>query len=201
MWFLYLLSYLSLIIQICVIVLSVAAGLYYLAEFVEEYTVFSGKVIKVIIIVTFVIYGGLFIFEDLPTSMIVCGVISQILHIFVLRTFPFFIPMSIPFIGTIVFAIINHYLAFSYFTSVYYPFSEVLTYFTLCLWIVPFAFFVSLCANENVLPTIIEKRPLLSDDSDVVTNYFSRRGKRYGLLSFFNYAKESILPQRIKKTF
>ncbi|KFM80755.1 Protein TEX261, partial [Stegodyphus mimosarum] len=108
---------------------------------------------------------------------------------------------SVPFIGSIAFVVINHYLAFRYFSSIYYPFSEVLAYFTLCLWLVPFSFFVSLSANENVLPTIAETRPLTSDESDVVTNYFSRRSKRYGLLSFFNYAKESILPQRVKKVF
>jgi hypothetical protein len=37
-----------------------------------------------------------------------------------------------------------------------------MAYFTLCLWMVPFAFFVSLSANENVLPTFGEARPLLS---------------------------------------
>ena len=39
---------------------------------------------------------------------------------------------------------------------------QVMAYFTLCLWLVPFAFFVSLSANENVLPTTSERRPLLS---------------------------------------
>ena len=39
---------------------------------------------------------------------------------------------------------------------------QVMAYFTLCLWLVPFAFFVSLSANENVLPTTAERRPLLS---------------------------------------
>jgi len=87
------------------------------------------------------------------------------------------------------------------------------------------AFFISLSANENVLPTLAETKPLLSglfncnprdfveilliffvilhltDDNDVVSHYFSRRGKRYGLLSFFNYAKDSLLPQRVKKSF
>jgi hypothetical protein len=42
---------------------------------------------------------------------------------------------------------------------------------------------------------------LISDDNDVVSNYFSRKGKKYGLLSLFNYAKDSILPQRNKKSF
>ena len=73
-----------------------------------------------------------------------------------------------------VLVIVNHYLAFSFFGEHYYPFSEVtnyfltfettvwalpkmnvpifqvMAYFTLCLWLVPFAFFVSLSANENV---------------------------------------------------
>ena len=41
----------------------------------------------------------------------------------------------------------------------------------------------------------------ISDDNDVVSNYFSRRGKKYGLLSLFNYAKDSVFPQRSKKSF
>lgn len=38
---------------------------------------------------------------------------------------------------------------------------QVMAYFTLCLWLVPFALFVSLSANENVLPTVSETTPLL----------------------------------------
>lgn len=39
---------------------------------------------------------------------------------------------------------------------------QVLGYFTVCLWIVPFALFVSLSANDNVLPTVNERTTLLS---------------------------------------
>ncbi|CAI9733273.1 Hypothetical predicted protein [Octopus vulgaris] len=49
MWFIYFLSWLGLLLQICFISLSVAAGLYYLAELVEEYTVFTAKIIKYMI--------------------------------------------------------------------------------------------------------------------------------------------------------
>lgn len=59
------------------------------------------------------------------------------------------------------------------------------------------SFFVSLGANDNVLPSYI----LSSDDSDLISHYFSRKGKRSGLLSFFNFAKESILPERVKKPY
>ena len=42
---------------------------------------------------------------------------------------------------------------------------QVMAYFTICLWLVPFSFFVSLSANENVLPTTAsERRPLLSGE-------------------------------------
>lgn len=75
-----------------------------------------------------------------------------------------------------------------------------MSYLTLCLWLVPFTLFVSLSANDNVLPTVNETTRLLSNN-DVVSNYFSNKGKKPGLISLFNYAKESILPQRNKKSF
>ena len=40
-----------------------------------------------------------------------------------------------------------------------------------------------------------------SEDEDLVSNYFKRKSKKYGLLSFFKYAESNILPQRVKKTF
>ncbi|XP_015598854.1 protein TEX261 [Cephus cinctus] len=200
MWFFYVLSWISLIVQLCFGTISIAAGLYYMAELVEEYTAISKRVIKSFILGTFFIHLGFLLFENLPTTMVICGVAAQVAHLFILQTFPYVYITSPAFIVAIIMLVINHYLAFTYFASVYYNFSEVMAYFTLCLWLVPFALFVSLSANENVLPTVSETTPLI-DNSDVVSNYFSRRQKKYGLLSFFNYAKESILPQRNKKSF
>ena len=40
-----------------------------------------------------------------------------------------------------------------------------------------------------------------TDQNDVVSNYFSRKTKKMGILTFFNYAKESLLPERMKKSF
>merc|ERR1711936_1522430 len=97
--------------------------------------------------------------------------------------------MSPAFIGACVMLIVNHYLAFQFFADKYYIFSEVLGYFTLCLWLVPFAFFVSLSANENVLPTMAEKRPLLTDDNDVVSNTFSAGRKKLASSPCFKVSK------------
>jgi len=202
MWFLWLLSWISLAIQICFVTLSLAAGLYYLAELVEEYTVATSKVIKWLTMITLVIYGCLFVFESLTTTMLVCGVAAQVLHYALLQNFPYFAVTSPAFIGAVAMTIVNHYLALQFFAENYHIFSEVMAYFTLCLWLVPFAFFVSLSANENVLPTMAEKRPLISsDENDVVSNYFLRREKKVGLLTMFQSLKESVLPTRSKKSF
>ena len=65
--------------------------------------------------------------------------------------------------------IVNHYLWFRHFSAPpansysSYPyardmniptFTEIASYFGLCIWLVPFALFVSLSAGENVLPSM-----------------------------------------------
>jgi len=216
MWFLYCLSWASTVLQICFVTLAIAAGLYYLAELVEEYTVMTAKVIRWMVICTLLVYICLFLFENLPTSLIACGIIAQVAHLALLTSFPFFSVTSASFILSVIMVkltdfqdvdkfipslaqvLVNHYLAFSHFGENYYPFSEVMAYFTICLWLVPFSFFVSLSANENVLPTMntMERRPLLSqeDNNDVVSNYFSKKQKGVGLLSVFNKVKDSVTP-------
>ena len=82
--------------------------------------------------------------------------------------------------------VLHHYLVFEHFGAVYYPFdqvrrppaptaamasapshtrhanaarfqTQVVSYFTLCVWLIPFALFISLSANENTLPTTLEQ--------------------------------------------
>lgn len=199
MSFLSLLSYVSLLVQICFVTVSIAAGLYYLAELVEEYTVVAKKVISWMVIGSVLLYVVFMFTERFSWTMLFCGLGAQVLHAAILKNFPYVKFLSTSFLGAVILLLVNHYLAFVYFQQQYHPFSEVMAYFTLCLWLVPFALFVSLSANDNVLPTSNERTPLLADN-DVVTNYFSSR-KKLSLLTFFNYAKESLLPERNKKTF
>ena len=72
----------------------------------------------------------------------------------------------------------HHYLWFRYFSdarnlaysnmiNLYDPidvpsFSQVASYFGLCVWLVPFALFVSLSAGDNVLPTMDSEDPVSS---------------------------------------
>lgn len=201
MWFFYLITWIALVIQICFVAVSIAAGLYYLAELVEEYTVASKKIINYLVLCTTVILIGLFVFEELPWSLLGGCLLANLFYYFVLQTFPYTQLASPSFILSVGMIIIDHYLAFSYFAAVWHPFSEVLAFFTICLWLVPFALFVSLSANENVLPTSVPSEVPTDGDGDVITNYFRRKGKRYGLLSFLKSAQDTILPQRVKKGY
>lgn len=201
MWFLMLIGWLSTLIQLAFVVLCIAAGLYYLAEAVEEYTVIAGKVIRYLVFSIIVVYLGLLVFESFPYTLVSLGIASQISYLLILNNFPYFYLTSPVFISSLVLLLVNHYYSFIHFANSFYPFNQVLGFFTFCLWIVPFSFFISLSANDNVLPTYSETRPLLGDHNDLVTHYLIRKGKKIGLLSFFNYAKESILPEKMKKSF
>ncbi|KAK3765996.1 hypothetical protein RRG08_002239 [Elysia crispata] len=199
MWFLYILTWIALLVQLCVATLSIAAGLYYLAELVEEYSVMTAKIIKYLIYITIAIHLCIIVFEDFSLYMTIGGLAGCVAHLFLLQDFPYFYLTSPAFVSSIALLLVNHYMAFAHFSTVWYPFQEVLAYFTMCLWLVPFVFFVSLSANENVLPTtsvIMEQ-----DDSDVVSNYFRKNKKKMGLLSFLKTAQDSVLPQRMRKQF
>ncbi|CAH0403869.1 unnamed protein product [Chilo suppressalis] len=201
MLLLYLMSILSFVLQAVFVTLAIAAGLYYLAELVEEYTVMTRYVITWTVIITAAIHILLMIFEDIPLHLNALGLFQQLLHVVLLKEFPVVRVTSFSFITAVSTLVLHHYLALKYFGTVFYNFSEVLAYFTLCLWVVPLALFVSLSANDYVLPTTSDERQSLLGDNNVVTDYLSRTSKKYSLLSFFSFAKESILPQRTKKAF
>ncbi|CAI9555892.1 unnamed protein product [Staurois parvus] len=195
MWFIYVLSWLSLFIQVAFVTLAIAAGLYYLAELIEEYTVATSRIIKYMIWFSTGTLIGLYFFEKFPGIMIGVGLFTNVVYFGLLQTFPFILLTSPNFILSCVLVVLNHYLAFQHFAEEYYPFSEVLAYFTFCLWLIPFAFFVSLSAGEkNVLPSTVQH------GDDVVSNYFTKgkRGKRSGILLIFSFIKEAILPSRQK---
>lgn len=74
-------------------------------------------------------------------------------------------------IGVLVLVLVDHYVWFKHFShhqerayqnmASYYDtpddvptFTEIASYFGLCVWLVPFALFVSLSASDNILPTM-----------------------------------------------
>lgn len=57
-----------------------------------------------------------FIFaDDLPWSMVLCGLAAQVCYFMILKDFPFFTLSSLQFICASVLLVVNHYLAVAYF--------------------------------------------------------------------------------------
>lgn len=102
-----------------------AAGLYYVAELVEEYTVTAKKVITIIVLFVTTVYLLFMFLDNLPWSLVICGILAQALHAIILTDFPYVKFMSVQFIGAVLMLFVNHYLAFSFFTQYYYNFTEV----------------------------------------------------------------------------
>uniref|UniRef100_UPI00398F0BF5 protein TEX261 n=1 Tax=Pristiophorus japonicus TaxID=55135 RepID=UPI00398F0BF5 len=98
MWFLYLLSWLSLLLQVAFVTLGIAAGLYYLAELIEEYTVITSRIIKYMIWFSTGVLVGLYLFENFPMLMIGVGLFTNLVYFGLLQTFPYILLTSPNFI-------------------------------------------------------------------------------------------------------
>ena len=84
----------------------------------------------------------------------------------------------------------NHFLWFNYFSNVYFPFMHVAAFFGMCVWLVPFMFFISLSASDNTLPSV--------DSAVAEQQRRNRIGNR--VLSFFNYVlnkRNELLPSSV----
>lgn len=148
-----------------------ASGLYYLSELVEEHTVlakrFLGRLIQGIIVLQLV----LCIVDRFPLWQTLLGVFAHVVYLGNMRRFPY-VQLSDPlFLLSCILVLLDHYVWFKYFSttqqrayqnmSSYYDtpsnvptFMQIASYFGICVWLVPFALFVSLSASDNVLPTM-----------------------------------------------
>ncbi|KAK5943079.1 erv26 superfamily protein [Knufia obscura] len=177
MYILPLLGYLGLALGFSFLTLSIASGLYYLSELVEEHSVLSAKVLRRLIYAIILIQFLLAAFDQFPWHLTALGIISHICYMSNLRHFPI-VKLSDPlFILSCGLVLVNHWVWFRWFSS---PnafsgpasrmgrdrysysgynynqpnFTEIASYFGICVWLVPFALFVSLSAGENVLPSM-----------------------------------------------
>lgn len=177
------LGYVGLALGFTFLTLSIASGLYYLSELVEEHSVLSSKVLRRLIYAIIAIQLLLAVVDSFPWHLTALGVISHAVYLTNLRHFPI-VKLSDPlFILSCALVLVNHWVWFRWFSSptaftdsrsafggsrgragdrysygVGYgnqpSFTEIASYFGICVWFVPFALFVSLSAGENVLPSM-----------------------------------------------
>jgi len=134
------------------IAVCLATGLYYLAEMVEEYTRVTKKVLAWGIKISIVLHVLLLVVDRLPVLCIGVGIASQLAYQTLLKRFPFMEVTSKEFLGSSVMLVANHVVWMRHFNQGRQSVEYLLGFFLMVVWIVPFGFFVSLAANESVLP-------------------------------------------------
>ncbi|KJZ80106.1 hypothetical protein HIM_00820 [Hirsutella minnesotensis 3608] len=169
MWILPLVGYAGAALGFCFLTLAIASGLYYLSELVEEHTVMAKRLLTRLIYTVIVAQVALWLFDGFPFWSTLVGIVAHVVYLGNMRRFPF-VKLSDPlFLLACVLVLSDHYLWFRHFShtqmrahqrSSYYEqadmpsFTMIASYFGLCVWLVPFALFVSLSAGDNVLPTM-----------------------------------------------
>ncbi|GAV01902.1 hypothetical protein RvY_12539 [Ramazzottius varieornatus] len=191
---LHILSWVATFIIILAATFSLAVALYFLAELVEENSVTASKVIRWMIIIDAALFLLLPIFESFPITLVISGLVAQLCHYMLMRTFPAIQIKSPWFAGTIILFLVNHYLAFRHFTEHYYAFNEAFAFFFLFMWLVPMALLVSLSANDMVLPTYSDSASSLGRSSENSFMNNQRRKQGSSLKTFLTYVKEEYLP-------
>ncbi|EME32084.1 uncharacterized protein Gasu_08280 [Galdieria sulphuraria] len=158
--FFVLLVWLSGYVLIGFLSLSVACGLYYLAELTEEYTTTAKKVLRFFIQFNLVIHGLLWVWERFPFLYVALGVVAHLCYFELLRGFPFIELRSPIFLSCVVTFILNNVGWMRFFLNhpqllEAYELSPVLplfSFFAVEVWLVPLGFVTSLSVNDSVLP-------------------------------------------------
>lgn len=167
--FLTILSIVGAVLGFVFLVLSIASGLYYVSELVEEHSEPTKRFLSKIIYVIIGILILLYLFDGFPFKLTAFSVVSYWIYLQNLNKFPYVQLTSPLFLTSCVLVIANHFLWFNHFHHPVIPplevrlrhdyvpphiptFIEVCSFFGICVWFVPFALFVSLSAHDNLLP-------------------------------------------------
>ncbi|KAI8146450.1 transmembrane adaptor Erv26-domain-containing protein [Fennellomyces sp. T-0311] len=191
MSFLHLVAYGAVVLGFCFLVLSLACGLYYLAELVEEYTVYTRKVIKTMTVAVVAIHVLLWIVDRLPFLQLAFSILCHGVYTLNLKTFPFISLTSVPFIASCALVFVDHFLWFKFFTTHYRPFMDIAAFFGVCVWLIPFTYFISLSANDNALPTTGETSNTATVDA-IPSHH--KKGLLRSVFSVFDRKNNDVLP-------
>lgn len=173
--------------------LSLASGLYYISEIIESKTVYAKKILTKLvfgIIGTFVL---LMFIDGLPIKLCLLSIFSHVIYYKNLDKFPLINLKNMYFILSIILVFLNHYLWFGFFNKPEaippqyrydpnykvkpkYNFPQVASFFGLLVWLVPFALFISLSANDLALP--LSNEGMKSKGDSEMNKTFASKSKK-----------------------
>jgi len=164
------LSYLGAAAAFIFVTLSLASGLLWISELIEEHS----RIAKVIgqrgIYVIIILHVLLYFYDALPLAHVLFSIFC---HAIYLRNFTASWPLislsSMSFLASCILVITDHFIWFFYFAHVTQEarhrsrtyripaqtvpgFAEIATFFGVCVWLAPLFLFLSLSANDNALP-------------------------------------------------
>ncbi|KAJ7498696.1 transmembrane adaptor Erv26-domain-containing protein [Mycena latifolia] len=153
------------------VTLSLASGLLYVSELIEEHSRLAKIIGQRGIYAILLLHGVLFLTDSLPLTHIA---FSACCHLVYLQNFSHTWPLislsSPSFIASCLLVIADHFLWFFHFARISQDarhnrsfrgalppkgvpgFSEIATFFGVCVWAAPLFLFLSLSANDNALP-------------------------------------------------
>ena len=91
--------------------------------------------------------------DRLPILCVGTSIAAQLAYNTLLKRFPFMELTSVEFLGSLAMLVANHFVWMRHFREAYHSIEYLLGFFLMTVWIVPFGFFISLAANESVLPS------------------------------------------------
>ncbi|KZT42995.1 phosphatidylinositol phosphate phosphatase [Sistotremastrum suecicum HHB10207 ss-3] len=175
---LHILSYVAAVVAFVFVTFSLANGLLWLAELIEEHSRIAKTVGIRAIYVIIALHLALYFSERFPLRLIAFSIFC---HIVYLQNFssswPVISLLSPSFIFSCLLVIADHFLWFFHFARVtqearrlaqtqyhrggrlitpaegVHTFWEISTFFGVCVWALPLFLFLSLSANDNALPT------------------------------------------------
>ncbi|TFK28875.1 phosphatidylinositol phosphate phosphatase [Coprinopsis marcescibilis] len=166
---LYYLSYLAILAGFAFVTLSLASGLLYVSELIEEHSRVAKTVGQRMIYAVISLHVILYITDSLP---FLPTAFSILCHVVYLRNFspswPLIELTSISFVASCALVVADHFIWFFYFARltnearklrsyrVVIPeppgFLEIASFFGFCIWLVPLFLFLSLSANDHAIP-------------------------------------------------
>ncbi|EJF56617.1 transmembrane adaptor Erv26-domain-containing protein [Dichomitus squalens] len=173
MTLLHLLSYVGAASAFIFITLSLASGLLWISELIEEHSRLAKVVGQRAIYAIILIHFLLCFYDSLPLKQIIFSVFCHIVYLQNFTpTWPFISLSSPSFLGSCVLVVADHFLWFFYFARITQEarhraqrsyrgpppshavpnFGDIATFFGVCVWLAPLFLFLSLSANDNALP-------------------------------------------------
>lgn len=169
MGLLYYISYLAILAAFAFVTLSLASGLLYVSELIEEHSRLAKSIGQKGIYAILALHVLLYFTDKLPFLHTVFSILCHLVYLQNFSdTWPFIELTSIPFIASCILVISDHFLWFYYFSRLtnearrlrtyraavpHVPgFTEIAAFFGLCVWLAPLFLFLSLSANDNALP-------------------------------------------------